>query len=746
MNSLSKDNLIIKNVSPINNSPPIRYINQNDFIYFKNELLKDLKILESKCLSKIEASKSEYNNKFENIETLLESHKSKIFEISSSINIDKTHSEKINKLFISKTNIEDKLISQEKQIKELINHSNDTFYSLNKIIQDNIMYPGIIGDNSKFSSFHNFIDHILMNINLLLAFKEKMNILDIKNYKGKLDRLNQNFKLQIDNFINSSKKITAETLITFDNKVNELLNVLDNKLEKEKNESEYKFNNIYDKIEEQNNFILKYKNEVMNKINKSDSDNKDYINNMNSKLENCFNEIGKINKKIEEISTYTKKTNIDFDEKMKAQEYRLIIKMSHLYTVMKDFNTELVKKFKTLAISGSGIQYNDLNLEQLIEKNKNSLKINEPEIPNIQLKPSHSVGSILKKYIDGEIGLNEFLHESRDRKAKHKTQRKNNVSNNLNDSDNNNKNKKNINDNNPIINNNINNDINTINNNSSYLKNIKYVKLDNIDIKKNIHEEYKNKKILIRKKMDKFIIDNENTLLNKIPRKEIIKNILMGSVDPISYYFMKKKFENMHPSIKINLQSKNKTARIKNSCLFKGKSETNLFSSEKFRNKSPYNFNKKNLSHFLFNTGEDAKHITNEGIDNYQEKNKRTFSSLNSKSRNLDVEYSPLIYNITDFIKDEQKTSRNSPSKENIKYVQKLKINNMNSTNKIIDNHYINKNVILNNSNNKINFLNKNARINNENNNKLINSKNDKNNKSANNFYQNSKIKKDKAK
>ena len=745
MNSLSKDNLI-KNEIPIINSPPIRYINQNDFIYFKNELLKDLKIIESKCVSKIEESKSEYNNQFENIKTLLDSHKSKIFEISSTINLDRTHSEKINKLFISKTNIEDKLFAQEKKIKELINRSNDTFYSLNKIIQDNIMYPGIIGDNSKFSSFHNFIDHILMNINLLLAFKEKMNVLDIKNYKGKLDRLSQNFKLQIDNFINSSKKITTETLITFDNKVNELLNLLDNKLEKEKNEFEYKFNNIYDKIEEENNFVIKYKNELMNKINKMDSDNKDHINNMNLRLENYFNEIEKINKKIEEISTNSKKTNIDFNEKMKAQEYKLIIKMSHLYSVMKDFNTELMKKFKTLAISGSGIQYNDLYLEQLIEKNKNNIKINEPEIPNIQLKQSHSVGSILKKYIDGEIGLNEFLHESRNRKTKHRTQRKNSISNILNDSDNNNKNKKNINDNNHILNNNINNDINTINNNSSYLKNIKYVKLDNIDIKKNAHEEYNNKKFLIRKKIDKFIIDNENTLLNKIPRKEIIKNLLMGSVDPISYQFMKKKIENMHPPIKINLQSKNKTARIKNIYLFKGKSETNLFSNERIRNKSPYNSNKKNLSKFLFNTGEDGKHITNEGIDNYQEKNKRTFSSLNHKSRNIDEEYSPLIYNITDFIKDDQKSSRNSPLKENIKYAQKLKINNMNSTNKIIDNHYINKNIKLNISNNKINYLNKNARINNENNNKLINIKNDKNNKSAINFYQNSKIKKDKAK
>ena len=133
MNSLSKDNLI-KNEIPIINSPPIRYINQNDFIYFKNELLKDLKIIESKCVSKIEESKSEYNNQFENIKTLLDSHKSKIFEISSTINLDRTHSEKINKLFISKTNIEDKLFAQEKKIKELINRSNDTFYSLTAYI------------------------------------------------------------------------------------------------------------------------------------------------------------------------------------------------------------------------------------------------------------------------------------------------------------------------------------------------------------------------------------------------------------------------------------------------------------------------------------------------------------------------------------------------------------------------------------------------------------------------------------
>ena len=54
---------------------------------------------------------------------------------------------------------------------------------MNKIIQENINYPGVIGLNSKFANFHAFVDFAINNINTINMFKEKMISLDMQNFK-----------------------------------------------------------------------------------------------------------------------------------------------------------------------------------------------------------------------------------------------------------------------------------------------------------------------------------------------------------------------------------------------------------------------------------------------------------------------------------------------------------------------------------------------------------------------------------
>ena len=55
-------NLQLNNNQIIKQSDP-KYISQNDFIYFKNELLKDLKVIESKILSKVKATTDQFESK-----------------------------------------------------------------------------------------------------------------------------------------------------------------------------------------------------------------------------------------------------------------------------------------------------------------------------------------------------------------------------------------------------------------------------------------------------------------------------------------------------------------------------------------------------------------------------------------------------------------------------------------------------------------------------------------------------------
>ena len=754
---LSANNDIVK----INPTSP-RYISQNDFIYFKNELLKDLKTIENKLNLKMDSSKREYENKFINVENKLDSLKSKMLENNSSgKDLDKNLSEKFNKLFFFKTSIEDKIFIHEKKLKEISDYSRESLYEMNKLIQDNLLCPGIIGNNSKFQTFQNLIDYLLSNINLLNAFKEKIVILDIQNYKSKLDRLAQSFKLQIDNFILSSKKLTTDTIITFDKKATDLYNTFENKLIEEKNDLEIKLNKTYEKIEEQNQLIYDNKNDLINTINKIVLENNETFNEINLKYEKYINEIGDINKKCDELAEKNRKIGKDLEEKLKDNEHKLIVKMSHLYTMIKDFNVEFNKKLKSL--NSEGLQFNNLNLDKFFENNLNIIKNNEPDIPNIQLKSSHSVGSLLKKYIDGEIGLNEFLHSARDKKRK-TTRINNNVSNEVNESDSNNINNinntnniNNLNNLNKNINNNINNNNNFIfnnynnykdiinNDNNISFQNIKYNKLDNKnEIMKNNQDNYKNNKFTNKNLIDKAIIDNENNMLNKTSRKDIVRNLLMGNIDPFTYYLMKSKYEKKNGRIIFKNNINSNTPRINKPFLPKGKSELTLLSKGRFRNNSSYHFKKKGLPNVLFNSGEDVKHLSNEEINNYQDSNKRTISSLNDRSRNLDKN-SYIVHNNTDIVKDNSKLYKNSTPKANIenKHFKKIKINkNVSSPEAKIYNINFKNNFSLNTNKKKVN---KNIKIvKNDSNYKWGIIKKDKIIKSGFNHFNSNKINKDK--
>ena len=223
-----------------NNNPKMKpiepkYINQNDFIYFKNELLKDLKEIESKINDKVKTTLEKNEEKILSIDTKINLCREKILELSSIINSDKSQSENINKLIIFKSKTEDKISLYDKKIKELKDYLNESIYSMNKSINENINYQGIIGINSKFPNFHAYIDFVISNINNLNSFKEKMVALDIKNYKNNLDKIMKSYKIQIDSFMNSTKNLNTENLLVCDNKISDLFKLFENKLEEEKN-------------------------------------------------------------------------------------------------------------------------------------------------------------------------------------------------------------------------------------------------------------------------------------------------------------------------------------------------------------------------------------------------------------------------------------------------------------------------------------------------------------------------------
>ena len=661
----------MNNIHQINNnfqskpSEP-KYISQNDFIYFKNELLKDLKTIEVNILSKVKTATDQYDTKLLNMDSKINSCRSKMMELNSSISSDKSHLEKVNKLFVFKVNAEDKISSHDKRLKEITEYFNESLYSMNKIIQENINYPGVIGLNSKFANFHAFVDFAINNINTINMFKEKMISSDMQNFKTKLDKIMKSYKAQIDTFISSSKNLATETLVIYDNKVNELLRVFEDKIEKERNNFQKDLDEFKTKFEDLNTNVNSLKNELMNKIGSYDDQNEKKFTNLNSKYDKNFSEIEFINKKIEEINESIKKLILDFEDKEREQEYRILSKINHFFSG-NSFSKSGQKNFM------------DNSFKKMLDKEfLNNYNI-KPIEQNIPAKETIPIESRLKKYIEGEISINEIL-SNRDKK----TIKRQNSSNGNSGIDTDRRNK-----------------IKAIESEAiPYINNIKFIKFHNEAIKNN-KENGDNKLFMSRKKVDSYIIEKENVIINKVPRKQIIKNLLQGSSEPISIYLKQNKEERKNIINKIRTHQK-----------------ITLTANRKLDNSFKNRFHNSNSQFFQKKKSEDGNSIdNNELLEDLNEiNNKRTFSS-GSKTRNNEQnsmrQNSIMGYNTTEILKDNNNNSKNKDNNDdednNLKIInneifnnkeddynkKKNKIiNNFNSASKLFDLNVKNENLI----------------------------------------------------
>ena len=638
------NNLQINNQPPFKPSDP-KYISQNDFIYFKNELLKDLKVIESKIISNVKGITDEYEEKMQNVNLKLSSCQTKVLELSTSLNSENSQLERVNKLFTFKSNIEEKVSSHEKKLKELNDFLNESIYSMNKTVQESINYPGVIGSNSKFQNMHAFVDFVINNINNFNSFKEKMTSLDIQSYKSKFDKVMKNYKLQMDSFINSSQNLTKETVVTYENKVNQLFITFDNKILEEKEFVQNNITTITDKYNELFNNLTNIKDEFSKKldINKDEFNKK--IESLSYKYNQFYTDFDNINKKIEETNALIKANTSDYDEKLKEQENNLSARISHLFMLMKKGGFLQVQRksqpdnpYKSILDKDIFTYDKEINFNNFKSLDKN-------------IRETVPVESRLKKYIEGEITIDEIVSNKERKRLQ-----------NLSNENENNINKMLDNDVIPLLN------------------NVKFVKFNNEAIKNN-QENSDNKLFIDRKKVDSYLIEKENIILNKIPRKQIIKNLLQSSSEPISNYFLKNKNEkkDLLNLIRYN-QKKSSTAKRK---------------IIDFNHSYKHRFHNSSSQFFLKKKSEDGNVMDNADLEDLPDINKRTFSSANSKTRNDQNsmrQNSIMNFNTTDILKD----NSNSKTKDNNKTINDNKENNNNINNNNLNksNNSLNNNIL----------------------------------------------------
>ena len=203
---------------------------KDDLLYFKNDILKDMKSIDSKLSKKYDKQNETINEKIVNYQENFNNINIKFAELSSKILNNNNYFEKIDKLNEFKIKTEDALITQNLIIKENTKKLNNAINKYDRQISDSVEYTGIIGLNCRYPTFHDFIDYVLSNISQFSSFKDK-NILDFKNYKKKLENLIQAFKMQADSVIQTCKQYTDSCIKYLEEeKMKQILNNYDEKL------------------------------------------------------------------------------------------------------------------------------------------------------------------------------------------------------------------------------------------------------------------------------------------------------------------------------------------------------------------------------------------------------------------------------------------------------------------------------------------------------------------------------------
>ena len=272
---------------------------KNELIYFKEDILKDIKSNISKFNSKFESQKETFTNKIEKIELKLDTLFNKFIALSTSFSSNNAISEKVESLERFRSKTQDTLLLYESRFKNQSKLIKEDSYKLDSFINDNIYYNGIIGPtpNCKFSDFHKFIDYIISNISKLNIFKEKTLQLDFKGYKNKIDNIIEIIKLDLENNSTSNNNFTRKAVEECEERIKSLLNIYDEKLMEMRLE------------------------------------NNKYNQDLNQNLENILEENAKIKKEIEDLK--------NIDNKIEVYHNECLEKYENIKKLVEGFETRL---------------------------------------------------------------------------------------------------------------------------------------------------------------------------------------------------------------------------------------------------------------------------------------------------------------------------------------------------------------------------------------------------------------------
>ena len=327
---------------------------KEDILYFKDEILKDLKKIEIKMGQKFDSQSLNTKTKLDEYDIKFAAMTQKINNLASQIETNISLKEKVDEIYGFKTKIQQDIMVHEIKEETTARDLKNAINKYDAILLDSVLYTGVIGLGCKFSTFHDYIDFTLNTLNQLNLAKEKT-VIDIKSMKKKYDNTLENLKTQIETNNKSIKEVNKK-----------VLNVLEQRM----------------KIIEEDN-VKKFMDVKM--------DNNKYAVELLDKAE-----------KLNESYKNMEKMKIEIEEKIKYEVNRVV-------NMPSEFN----KKFSKIKDELDAIKIEFLELSEFVKNHKFETRGSENEDSKDGSKrhnnkdgnkmPKLQGVSILKQYISGKI-------------------------------------------------------------------------------------------------------------------------------------------------------------------------------------------------------------------------------------------------------------------------------------------------------------------------------------------------------
>ena len=291
-----------------------------ELINFKNDILKDIRAFELSLNDKYLKADNIIKERIQQFEITIKTFNQKLIDLSNLIFIDNSIKEKVESLNEFKEEVRDIIFKRRAKFNDFETKIDDNLNRINNILMDSVIYPGLIGKTAKFKTFHEFMDYVVRELAQLTFFKEKSG-LDLTPYKRKIEQTIDAFKIQMNNFC--TKKNMDNSIKQIEEKINNLLNIYEDRLEQSRIEnSQYAFG-LKKKAEEMQKEMDIFQKNMGQKLEKIY--NNDYNNNdIGNDIAYIKSRLNKINLVIKELLSYhptTKKNFIHEFEKKGVQVY-----------------------------------------------------------------------------------------------------------------------------------------------------------------------------------------------------------------------------------------------------------------------------------------------------------------------------------------------------------------------------------------------------------------------------------------